>query len=350
MSHEPGTAIVVPETAESEETLSAVIDVLGDAVTAIPAPIRNNFFKAIGQLCTATVDVPVAMLEGVAAEKRAETKARVKLISTSAEQLATQMSINPEYVRAAAKKFTHKVVREQVNLDKVSEVAFVQLQSDKAPASDAQDGAAEAVPDISVDWLNAFEREASQMSTEGMQLLFGKILAGEIRKPSSFSIKTIKLMAELDGRGANLFRLLCSLSISLRVPKSNTVIDARVVSLGGNAGANSLQSYGLNFDNLNLLQEYGLVISDYNSYMDYRPAVAVENRVGLPLTYQKTIWALLPKVPVPAAQEFRVHGVALSRSGKELLPIVDVDPHEQYTAAIHAFIETQGYHLVSVKS
>lgn len=88
-----------------------------------------------------------------------------------------------------------------------------------------------------------------------MQLLFGKILAGEIRRPTSYSIKTIKLTAQSDNIAAALFKLLCSLSISLRVPNnSNAIIDALVVSMG-NAGPNSLQAYGLGFDALNILQE-----------------------------------------------------------------------------------------------
>jgi hypothetical protein len=103
--------------------------------------------------------------------------------------------------------------------------------------------------------------------------LFGKILAGEIRRPASYSIKTIKIMAQLDNRAAALFRLLCSLSISYRF--GNIVHDARVVSMG-NAGSNSLAPYGLSFDSLNILHEYGLIISDYNSWMDYQSAVAHE--------------------------------------------------------------------------
>ena len=86
-----------------------------------------------------------------------------------------------------------------------------------------------------------------------MKSLFGKVLAGEIRRPTSYSIKTIKLMAQLDNRAAVLFRLLCSLSISLRFSNSN-ILDARVVSMG-NASADSLQAYGLPFDELNILQE-----------------------------------------------------------------------------------------------
>ncbi len=214
------------------------------------------------------------------------------------------------------------------------------------------DGTPDAAP-ISEDWLNVFEGEAAQMSSEQMQRLFGKILAGEIRRPSSYSIKTVKLMAQLDNQAANLFRLLCSLSVSIRVPNSSIIIDARVVSMG-NAAQNALQAYGLGFDALNVLHEYGLIISDYNSYMDYRATAVHRLRIGLPMTYQNAQWALLPKAPPAELQtpaelpELRVNGVALSRTGKELLSIVDIEPNEAYTAALKNFFDQHGMSMTNI--
>jgi Protein of unknown function (DUF2806) len=324
--------------------LSTIGDAVGDLVAGIPAPIRKNALKAFGRLCTAAIEYPVALIEGVIAEKRAESRARVKLIDASANQIAEQMRTDPEYARAAATKFAQKIVRERVNVDQVSEIAAADLKSE--PPATAIDGAAEPPP-ISEDWLNAFESEASQMSSEQMQRLFGKILASEIRRPASYSIKTVKLMAQLDNRAASLFSLLCSLAISTRVPSSNAIIDARVVSMG-NAGSNSLQVYGLGFDALNILQEYGLIISDYNSHMDYRTAVAHNGRVMLPMIYQNAQRALVPKVAPAELQEFRVHGVALSQSGKELLSIVDIEPNEAYTAALKNFFDQHGMTMTNV--
>ena len=326
--------------------LSVVSDALGDLVTGIPAPIRKNAVKAFGRLCTAAVEYPVALIEGAISEKRAELRARVTLIDASASQIAKQMQTNPEYARAAATKFAHKIIRERVNVDQVCEIAAADLKSE--PLTITHDDKDTESPPISEDWLNAFESEAAQMSSEQMQRLFGKILAGEIRRPTSYSIKTIKLMAQLDNHAAALFRLLCSLSISVRVP--NLCIDARVVSMG-NAGSNSLQAYGLSFDALNILQEYGLIISEYNSYMDYRMAVVHDSNASLPMIYQNAQWVLIPKVapPVPH-QAFTVPGVAFSWSGKELLSIVDITTYENYTEALKNFFDQQGMTMTRVGS
>jgi hypothetical protein len=231
-----------------------------------------------------------------------------------------------------------------VNVDQVSEIAAADLKSE--PLATENESSPEAPP-ISEDWLNAFETEASQMSSEQMQRLFGKILAGEIRRPSSYSIKTVKLMAQLDNRAASLFTRLCSLSISTRIPKSAHILDARVVSMG-NAGSNSLQAYGLGFDALNILQEYGLIIADYNSHMDYQTAVVHNKQIALPMIYQNAEWALFPKAPPLSPQAFRVHGVAFTKSGKELLSIVDIEPNDAYTEALKNFFDQQGMTMTTV--
>ena len=182
-----------------------------------------------------------------------------------------------------------------------------------------------------------------------MQLLFGKILAGEIRRPSSFSIKAVKIMGEIDTVVANLFKRLCSMCIVMRIPDTDQIVDARVVSLSGNAENNSLREYGLSFYELNILHEYGLIISDYNSYMNVRVLVAgrsPENR--LVMSYQNTYWDMLSEVDRKDGQELNLHGVALSQAGRELLNIVEVEPVENYTNDLVEFLAKKKIKMVPI--
>ncbi len=336
--------------------LATVSDVVTDAITGatIPAPVRRNALKAFGQLCTAAIDIPVSYLEGKAAEKRAETQGRIKIISTGADQIAVQMNVDPEYARVAEKKFVQQIVREQVNADKACEVAARQILQEstssytKQKKSSVTDSESEEIEEINDDWLNQYEKEVRLKSTEEMQLLFGRILAGEIQRPSSFSIKTVKLLGELDNSVATLFQHICSLCISLRA--NNTIYDARVVSLTGNAASNSLLNYGLNFNHLNLLHEHGLIISDYNSYFNYRMCVADKERqvVKFGFSYQNQDWAFTPTVDRPKEQELNLHGVLLSQAGKELLSIVDLEHDEEYTSALQKYFGTLNLQMVKI--
>jgi hypothetical protein len=325
------------------DSVDSAVDLVTDAVSGIPAPIRKNALKAFAQLCTAAIEIPVAHLEGIAAEKRAETKARIKIIDTQAAQIASQMEVDPEYARVAVKKYGQKIVREQVNLDSIVEIAAAELRND----NQAESGEKQQTPDISQDWLNVFEREACDKSSDEMKLLFGKILAGEVRKPASYSIRTIKLLSQLDNQAANLFHTLASLASTLRV--GDHIIDSRVISLGGNAGSNSLGEYGLSFGALNTLQEYGLIISDYNSYMGYEPCIVNDNNsVSIPFQFQGKLFALKRIDSSKPIRDIKVHGVALTKAGKELLDIVDIDPHQKYAEKLIEFFTARGFECVGL--
>lgn len=326
------------------EALSATI---GDVITGvtIPEPIQRNAIKAFGRLCTALVEVPAAVLEGVAAEKRAESLARIKLISATADQLAAHLKVDPLLAEAAATRYGARIVRQQVNLNRVAAVAAGEVRASCTGERNKDQGTSSSATDeLDADWLNTFEAEAAEKSSEQMQMLFGKILAGEIRRPKSFSIKTLRLISQLDTAAAQLFKRLCSLSVSLQFPDGH-LLDVRVPALGGNAASNAIQAYGLSFDQLNILHEYGLVISDYNSYMGYSPCIAHEMTVALPLVFEGKQYRLVPKGERQPGQDFRLHGIALSRAGRELFPIVDIDPDERYSAALREFLDKSGFTL-----
>jgi hypothetical protein len=339
----------IPEEA-STSIMDTAVDVATDLIsgTSIPAPIKKSFFKAVGQLCTAAVDVPVSYLEGRAAETRAETNARLKIIETGGTQIAEKMNVSSEYAKVAVEKYGQKIIREQVNLDQIVHIAVDEITKNTAETSSQKQAESGEEKEISDDWLNAFEKEACQKSSEVMKLLFGKILAGEIQKPTTYSIRTLRLLSQLDNQAATLFHRLCSLCVSQQI--QGHIIDARVVSFSGSPAQNSLQKYGLSFGALNILEEYGLIISDYNSYMDYRAAIAQSRNVAFPLTYNGNTFGLVRENEATPIQEFRVSGVCLSSSGKELLNIVDITPDNSYFEGLKAFFKQKKMDLVKIST
>ena len=322
-------------------------DLIGEvAFPGVPAPVKRNLFKATGQLLTAAVEVPAAYLTGIADEQRAMTAARVKLIQTFAEQTAGGMETDPEYVQVAIQKFGQRVLREQVHLDQVGRHAINEVVNNSEPnyqpegAEPDDDGSDGTIDD---DWLNAFEAEARLKSSEEMQMYFGKVLAGEIMKPGSYSKLSVNTLASLDKDVAEKFVLLCSLSIS-------NIGGTRVSSLGGNAASNALQEYGLNFEALNLLNEYGLVIADFNSWQDtmpcVRPPVGTQQIVCLPLGHQGKNWILIPQSNAVIGKMLRIHGVNFTLVGRELKKIVTFEFVDDYSSKLIEFFATNGYRMV----
>ena len=334
---------------DSGDGLTSVPDIITDlvaeaAVPGIPAPVRRNFLRAFGQLCTATIDIPAAYLTGIADERRAETAARIKLINTSAAQIAEQMKTEPEYARAAVAKFGQRVLREQINLDLISQKTARDLLDNRDPANEPMsDGTGDSIDD---DWLNAFEMEARQKSTDEMQDIFARILAGEIRRPGTFSTRTVKIMGSLDQNVASHFVRLCSMSM---ISQGH---DSRVASLGGNAGDNALRKYGLDFSTINLLNEHGLVIADYNSWYEHIPCIAFTGAgsqvVCIPFTHQGRHWILSPSSRDVIGKKVRIHGVALTRSGSELLQVVHMDRVDDYTRDLAQWFERKKFRMTEV--
>ena len=193
------------------------------------------------------------------------------------------------------------------------------------------------------DWTGRFFNYVQDVSSEEMQLLWAKVLAGEADRPGSTSIRTLAILRDLDKRTAALFRRLSSLCIS--IGQHGQFLDCRVPSLHGSAGANSLREYGLSFDKLNALNEHGLIIADYNSWFDYQLCIGLEipgQMVRLPFLYRKRHWVLVATEQRERTQEFRLHGVALTESGRELSRVVELELVPSYDEALKAYFESKG--------
>lgn len=323
-------------------------DVVSDIVSGVPAPVRKSLIKAFSQLCTAAMDVPIAHFEGVAAEKRAASKFRINLMSESTKQIANQLIVDERFVQAASHKFAEKVVRERVNLNSVAAVALAELRHEEGSTTldvDKPD-ASSAQPEIGEDWLNAFETEAATKSSAEMQRLFGKILAGEIRKPSSFSIRTLRLMSQLDSATAQVFAKFCSMAVSKIV--NGVIYDVRVVSPGHDKTSNPLRDFGVPYSSLLLLQESGLITTELASSMDYSTSIPDTGRPTIPIRYLNENNFLMRSGDFSFSGNLPLIGPTLTNAGRELFSIVDLTPNPTYTASLRGYFTIHGLKMMTV--
>ncbi|RYF47378.1 MAG: DUF2806 domain-containing protein [Cytophagaceae bacterium] len=189
--------------------------------------------------------------------------------------------------------------------------------------------------DIDVDWWNVFETEAVSKSSDDMKEIFSNILAGEISKPGSFSIKAIRTISALDKSVASSFNQLCSLAL-----KSPHI--SKVLTLEKDASGNGLIEYGLSFEVLSQLQEYGLIHVDYNAYMDYAGLINFADAI----IYQNRPAVMVRLDGVEALTEFKLNGVTLSKVGRELYDIARITPSDKYSNSLSAFLRSKGHDLV----
>ena len=200
------------------------------------------------------------------------------------------------------------------------------------------------VPDVEPDmaWTSSFSNSAQNISSEDMQEVWARILAGEVENQGSTSIRTLGVLSDLDQPTAQLFKRLCSLSVSISIPGVDYG-DHRVPSLEGHAGQNSLSPYGLSFDKLNILNEFRLVHNDYGSWFDYRPCI---RPVPLTFGYQGQHWALTSEAEWDTNKEFRLSGVVLTTAGRELSRVVDLEKVPEYDTALEGYFSQHGLEMV----
>ena len=205
------------------------------------------------------------------------------------------------------------------------------------------------------DWTARFFNEVQDVSSDDMRAIWAKVLAGEVEKPGSTSARTLTILKNLDRKSVRLFNTLCSICVSLRLD-ANVALDARVPSMGGQPGQNSLQKYGLSYDSLNMLNEYGLIIPDYNSYYPYTIPIGItvgvsgQERIRIPFTFQKRFWVLEPMPEFRQADEFRLSGVMLTQAGRELQSVVAVEPNHQFLEDLNGFFKKNNLQMTEVSS
>ncbi len=93
--------------------------------------------------------------------------------------------------------------KRQKNVERITSIAASDLMHETDVPND--------VPDE--DWISRFFNSAQDVSSEQMQELWGRILAGEIKKPGSFSLKTLDFVRNMTKKDAELIQLIAPLTI-----------------------------------------------------------------------------------------------------------------------------------------
>ncbi len=338
--------------AETEESSDTMLEAASDLLLGqtIPAPVRRGLWAVLNRLGSVALEVPVEWIERGIAERRAESEERIKFARAVNEQLIQQIKTDPEFTQRASNMFAQRILRERFNLEKTFGFV-VDIFKKKYNSSRDQQAETESEETISPDWFNIFEKEASQKSSEDMQHRFAKVLAGEIEKPGSHSIKAVKVLGDMNQTTADLFQKLCSVCIVLEHPIGKKIIEGRAVVPEGKAARNALQKYGLSLYELSVLNEYGLINSDYDTLSDYQISILPNDTpTFVPFRHQGQYWALSPILERKQGQVNRLSGVTLSSVGTELFDIVEQIPMPQYTKDLKEYFEKQQLEMVEVST
>ena len=115
-----------------------------------------------------------------------------------------------------------------------------------------------------------------------------------------------------------------------------------------------LEKYGLAFGNLSVLNEHGIIISNYNSWWGIQASIGLSlgdnTTVQMPFHFHGRYWVLNATVQRDPGKEFRLHGVALTKSGQELMKIVDLVSADQYVSDLTKYFDSNNLNMTAVAS
>ncbi|MBC7412469.1 MAG: DUF2806 domain-containing protein [Bacteroidia bacterium] len=179
-----------------------------------------------------------------------------KLIISSAKELPIEnkqtIIINPPLEERTNERLNYQEAKKQLNIESVTTFAADELRNEQSVTDEPLDE----------DWKTRFFNIAEDISNEEMQSLWGRILAGEIKQPKSYSLRTLELLKNLSKEEAEVFAKFAQLRINSG--------DKNIIYNQDN-GVFLESEFGITFSDRLLLTELGLIASENNLEFSLQP-------------------------------------------------------------------------------
>jgi hypothetical protein len=162
----------------------------------LPQIIAGPAGKSLSRLIAGATDIPAAWLAGRAQRIKDKTEGRTVIMKALALAAANAAVSDPALLDRALEQHIQEIYRKQVNKEAIAIKVMEDIASDPLPQTSAGP---------SDEWLDVFERDAANATSERLRDLYSRILGGEIRKPGAFSLSTLRVLTILDTQLASIF-------------------------------------------------------------------------------------------------------------------------------------------------
>ena len=213
--------------------------IIGTTFDAIPPEIRIGASRSIGNLVAGVFEIPTEKLRGIAARIREENRGKVALLYQKNEEERQRAEQEGQQALAEAKELgalrararmraVNDEIRQQANREEIAAEA-IELLSDSVGTTQEREPPSD-------EWISKFGSHAEHVSDEQVQKLWACVLAGEIREPGSFGLRTLRTLSEMDRRTADDFQVIARLSFGDVIPykflRDDRLLLSRALRLG----------------------------------------------------------------------------------------------------------------------
>lgn len=187
------------------------------------------------------------------------------------------------------------------------------------------------------EWLDRYMESASYVSSEQMQLVWGKILANEFESPRSTPPNMIRILSEFTKSYADAFRKICSMR-------------ALVVSLDSNG---NIIHYDWEIivpfeDNKTFMNQIGINLGVLNE-LETLGVIKLDNLAGYAITDVKGqellvyVDGVVKQMDNNTPGKFPIGDVVLTSAGKTLLRITEYYSIDKYSDVVFGFLRNRGF-------
>ena len=207
---------------DNNDILSREIVIAGKlAENGVSVQVKSRAVAAMDRLLGSLADIPTAFAEGVASKKRVKTQIEERLLVAKAELAERKLMGIPSAADALLFDMMKEAGRKQINAAGVAVHTVEELKAFPSPSEQTQKEQTDPQEAVDEDWFNQFVRYAEDASSENLQQLWGRVLAGEINSPGRFSRHTLRFMAELDKETAQNCEFAAEYIVTDFIPHSN---------------------------------------------------------------------------------------------------------------------------------
>lgn len=174
--------------------------------------------RAISRLVTGAadagaswIDILKAMGEQKASAIRNDTASSAAVSKAITKVAVKRAAADGALAERAVASFLSEAIRKQESRERVAKAAIEDLVANPPPA--------DAVGP-SDDWMNRFQRYAEDVSSEEVQIMWGRVLAAEIRRPGLVSARVLRAIEEIDQETAIIFNHLTGCILGSCIIKS----------------------------------------------------------------------------------------------------------------------------------
>lgn len=200
--------------------------------------------------------------------------------------------------------------KKQLNIENITAIA----------ANDLKDEPEIENNPIDEDWTNRFFNIAEDISSEEMQFLWGKILAGEIKSPKSYSLRALDILRNLTKEEADVF---------IKFAQAKLVSGDKFFIYNQDNGILLEKLFGITFSDRLLLTELGLIASENNLELSF--SQTNQKKETVVITYGEKAIAIDRNENTPK-QAIRV--LIFTKVGIELSKLIAQNINEEYIRSV----------------